>query len=487
MVAECLKGTEPARVFEIFSDLCRIPHGSKNEKAISDYIRDFCLGLGLETFQDEAFNLIVRKPAAPGFEDAPACVLQAHMDMVCEKTAGSAHDFTKDPIRILRDGDRVHADGTTLGADDCLGVAFAMAVMESKTIPHPALEMVLTVDEEAGMSGINRLDFSRIRGRVIINLDCSDVGIVTGCAGTASVTVRKAMERQPLDPDGAVCRRLVVSGLKGGHSGLDIKKERANANQLAARILAELQQACEIRLVSCAGGAQTNAITRGNETVFALPRGGAGAAEEAFRRIAAAIRREHGISDPEMKLELLPEPCAGAAFSAADTDGLITLILAVPSGVVHMNLEVPGLPELSGNIGILYTEPDGAVMKVLYRSCYESRKREIIGACTRIARACGAKAELEHESPVWEYKAESRLSALQRKIFREQNGRELVVEVSHGGNECGTFFREFPDADIVCTGTQIFGAHSPEESFMISSAQMEWKLLCETLSRMHEY
>ena len=486
MVCEALKGLQPERVFEIFSALSEIPHGSKNETAISNYIRDFCLDLGLETYQDEVHNLIIYKPATAGYEDAPICVLQAHMDMVCEKVAGSDHDFFKDPIHILRDGDRVHADGTTLGADDCLGVAFALAVLESRDLPHPRLEVVLTVDEEAGMTGISHLDFSRIHGRVIINLDCSDVGIVTGCAGTALAVIEKQLEKVKTGQN-MICRKMVIRGLKGGHSGLDIKKERANANQLAARMLSEIRMVAELRLVSIAGGLQTNAITRESETVFLMPAAAEEAVRTAFEKASSEIRREHKISDPDMCMELLDEACPAEAFAAESTDELISLILSVPSGVVHMNLEVPGLPEVSGNIGIVTTETDSVTLKVLYRSCYASRKREILEICRRVACISGAKMTVAYDTPVWEYKAESRLSALQRKIFREQNGRELVVEVSHGGNECGTFYETFPDSDIVCTGTQIFGAHSPEESFLVSHAQMEWKLLCATLERIHEY
>ena len=223
--AKCLEGLEPKRVFEVFSELSEIPHGSKNEKAISDYIYTFCKKLGLETYQDKTNNLIIKKPATSGYENAPTVVLQAHLDMVCEKNADTVHDFKKDPIRIMRDGDRIYADGTTLGADNATGLAFAMCVLESKEIPHPALEVVFTADEEAGMSGIKALDFSRIKGRVILNLDCSDEGIVVGCAGSSVVRMKLKAARGPLK-DSMVCMKLKIRGLKGGHSGLDITKER---------------------------------------------------------------------------------------------------------------------------------------------------------------------------------------------------------------------------------------------------------------------
>ena len=268
-MASCLEGLEPKRVLEIFSDLCQIPHGSKNEKAISDYIYNFAKNLNLECYQDQANNLIIKKPASPGYENAPTVILQAHMDMVCEKNADVVHDFKKDPIHILRDGDRIHADGTTLGADDATGVAFAMCVLEDESIVHPNLEVILTTDEEAGMSGIQALDFSKIQGRVIINLDCSDEGIVVGCAGSAVVRFDLKEERETVNADEETVK-LRVQGLKGGHSGLDITKERGNANVLLTRILASAEDRTGTKLVTITGGLQNNAICREAEAAVTI-------------------------------------------------------------------------------------------------------------------------------------------------------------------------------------------------------------------------
>lgn len=482
---EALEGLEPKRVFELFSQICQIPHGSKNEGALSDYVRDFCLGLGLPTYQDAAHNLIVKKPATPGYENAPTCVLQAHLDMVCEKNASSNHDFLKDPIRVLRDGDRIHADGTTLGADDGTGVAFAMAVLESNTLKHPAIEVVLTADEEAGMTGIMNLDFSRIDGRVIINLDCSDEGIVVGCAGTVTVQLRQLMERAPL-PDSR-CLRMEIRGFKGGHSGLDITKERGNANQIAARVLAELQKEAPVRLLSIQGGLQSNAITRENTLAFAVPAESAAGIRERFEKIAAAVCKEHKISDPEARLELLDAECPAFAFTPESTDKLISLLLLVPSGILHMNMEVPSLPEISGNIGIVNSDDRSVSLTLLYRTCYNSRKQEVLDMCGRVARLLETEMTVRNDTPEWEYKADSRLSALIQRVYQAEYGKPIVIEVSHGGNECGTFYRRFPDADIVCTGTRIVAPHSPDESVAVSVVQKEWNMLCKTLEGMLTY
>ncbi len=483
---QSLEGLEPKRVLELFSNLCEIPHGSGNEKAISDFIRDFCQHLHLDTYQDEAWNLIIKKPATQGYENAPICILQAHMDMVCEKKADTVHDFASDPLRVLRDGDRIHADGTTLGADDGTGVAFAMAVLESSDLPHPALEVVLTSNEEAGMTGVNALDFSRLAGRVVINLDCSDEGIVVGCAGTVAAEFTQLIERQPLSA-GETCLALRIGGLLGGHSGLDIRKERGNANVIAARVLHRLGKTAPVRVVSMTGGTQANAITRDHTAVIAVNQADESAVLETFGALTEDIRKELKISDPDAFLALTKTNAEQAPFSAACTKRWLDLLLLLPSGVICMNMEVPGLPELSGNFGILHTDADTASITVLYRSCYASRKQQAldIGAC---AAACtNTHMKIITDTPVWEYRADSRLSALIQRIFEREYGKPIPVEVSHGGNECGTFFCKFPDADIVCTGTRIIAPHTPNESVLLSVIQKEWNMLRRTLEGMLTY
>ena len=483
-MVECLKGLEPRRVLELFSDISDIPRGSGNEKAVSDYVRAFCENIGIEVEQDEAFNIIARKPATPGYENAPICVLQAHLDMVCEKNADVHHDFLKDPIRILLDGDRIHADGTTLGADDGTGVAFAMAVLESKDLPHPAIEVVLTANEEAGMTGIRALDFSKLRGRVIINLDCSDVGIVVGCAGTAAVQLTQPMDLASLADEAVLC--LSIRGLLGGHSGLDIAKERANANVLVQRVLSAMQEVAPVRLVSLTGGLQGNAITREADALFAVPTDRMEAVKLVFQQMEKKLKNEYRVTDKGLSMTL-GEAHADAAFTAESTDRLLALMTLLPSGVMCMNIEVPGLPELSGNLGIVTTDREGVHITALYRSCYDSRKRQAIDKCRRAAGLTGARMHIASDSPEWEYKADSRLSALIQRVHLAEYGEPIVIEVSHGGNECGTFFREFPDADIVCTGTRIIAPHTPDESVMVSIIQKEWNMLCKTLEGMLTY
>ena len=485
-MASCLEGLEPKRVLEIFSDLCQIPHGSKNEKAISDYIYNFAKNLNLECYQDQANNLIIKKPASPGYENAPTVILQAHMDMVCEKNADVVHDFKKDPIHILRDGDRIHADGTTLGADDATGVAFAMCVLENESIVHPNLEVILTTDEEAGMSGIQALDFSKIQGRVIINLDCSDEGIVVGCAGSAVVRFDLKEERETVNADEETVK-LRVQGLKGGHSGLDITKERGNANVLLTRILASAEDRTGTKLVTITGGLQNNAICREAEAAVTIAKDKKAELQDLVQEWQKILKKEFKISDPDVKVVLDEAEKAETRFTAEGSAKIIDFMMSLDSGVIAMNMEVPGVAETSGNVGTIVTDNDTVTVRVCYRSGLNSKKEYTIEKSRRLARMAHAGFAVESSSSEWEYKSDSRLSALIQRIYLKRYGQPIKVEVSHGGNECGTFFKHFPDADIVCTGTQIIGPHTPNESVMVSIIQKEWEMLQLELKGMLEY
>ncbi len=399
-MASCLEGLEPKRVLEIFSDLCQIPHGSKNEKAISDYIYNFAKNLNLECYQDQANNLIIKKPASPGYENAPTVILQAHMDMVCEKNADVVHDFKKDPIHILRDGDRIHADGTTLGADDATGVAFAMCVLEDESIVHPNLEVILTTDEEAGMSGIQALDFSKIQGRVIINLDCSDEGIVVGCAGSAVVRFDLKEERETVNADEETVK-LRVQGSKGGHSGLDITKERGNANVLLTRILASAEDRTGTKLVTITGGLQNNAICREAEAAVTIAKDKKAELQDLVQEWQKILKKEFKISDPDVKVVLDEAEKAETRFTAEGSAKIIDFMMSLDSGVIAMNMEVPGVAETSGNVGTIVTDNDTVTVRVCYRSGLNSKKEYTIEKSKRLARMAHAGFAVESSSSEW--------------------------------------------------------------------------------------
>ena len=485
MVREWIKGLEPHQVWEQFDALTQIPRGSCNEKAVSDYIRDFALNLGLETYQDEVYNLIIRKPATPGYENAPITVLQAHLDMVCVKTAGSNHDFTKDPIDVYLDGEWVRAKDTTLGADNGTGLAFAMCVLASNDIPHPPLEVVLTANEEAGMTGIRNLDFSKIHGRVIVNLDCSDAGIVLGCAGTATAQFTVPFRREMAA--GYVQRTVQVTGLQGGHSGLHITLERGNANVIATQFLSRVQEAMDLRLISWTGGTQGNAITPDATVVVAVPEDQAARMQQMAEDFQALLKKEYRVTDSAVTLTVTPARTDVLPVCAEDTDRFVSVMALAPTGVLKMFKEVENLPETSGNIGIVSTDDEAGHISILYRSCFDHKKQWAIAQCRRLARVLNVPFTVEGDSPEWEYRSDSKLSRLIQDVYFRRYGEQLLVEVSHGGNECGSFFRQFPDSDIVCTGTHILNAHSPSETVKVSVVQKEWEMLLLTLAELKHY
>lgn len=483
MFNKSLEGLEPKRVFELFDELCQIPHGSNNEKAISDYVRDFAIGLGLDTYQDKVNNLIIRKDATPGYEDLPIVVLEAHLDMVCQKTPESSHDFEKDPIEVVVDGDDIHAKDTTLGADDGTGVAFAMCVMESKTLKHPALEIVLTVNEEAGMTGIRNLEFDRLKGRVILNLDCSDEGIVVGCAGTSTYDVKLPVSYSENDAFDAFCK-VSVSGLIGGHSGLMATHCGANANAIVARFLSEVP--VDYALVSYEGGLVDNAITRESEAVIALSSKDREKLSEFASFYQKKLRNEYVAKDEGITIEV-SDAEKGRMLDEVSTRKAVAIINVSPNGLIRMSKDVEGLAELSANIGYVRLEEGFLDIHFMARARYGSGKSFYRSRIRQLAWIFGAGFEILSDAPEWEYKPDSRLSRLINRIFNEEYGRDILVEISHGGNECGAFFQAFPDADIVCSGTKITGAHTTEETVKVSTVQKEWKMLCRTLEGMKDY
>lgn len=487
MARKWIDGLEPHRVFEIFDDLCMIPHGSKNEKAISDHIRDFAKNLGLDVYQDPYYNLIIRKDATPGYEKAPTVVLQAHLDMVCQKTSGSDHDFLKDPIDVVVDGDDIRARDTTLGADDGTGLAFAMCALESKTLKHPALEVVLTSDEEAGMSGIKHLDFSRIHGRVILNLDCSDEGIVVGCGGSTvyKISVPRTADATVFDKETRLA--VTIGGLLGGHSGLMAAAGRANANAVLGRLLSELRENVPFELVSFDGGTATNSITPESTAVITLAAKDAGAVETFAKTMEKNLKKELQGTDGGVTVRVSPAGEGPASFGRKGTETFLSLINLIPNGLLEMSGDIKTLAQLSGNLGIVSSGKDAAEVQLMVRARYACGKQKIRTKVKQLASCLGLQVQIASDSPEWEYNPDSRLSSLIQRIFKREYKKDLVVEISHAGNECGAFFQHFPDADIVCSGTKITGAHSPAETVKISTIQKEWNMMCKTLEGMLEY
>ena len=368
-----LSNLEPKRVFEIFEEMCAIPHGSTNTKAISDWCVAFGEKLGLEHYQDEANNVILIAPATLGYEDAPAVILQGHVDMVCEKEAGCAKDMDKEGLDLFVDGDLVGAKGTTLGGDDGIAVAMALAALEDTTVQHPRLEVVLTTDEEIGMLGAAVLDVTPLQGRTMLNIDSEEEGIFTvGCAGGSSVFCHLPLIREEFAGETLAVR---VSGLVGGHSGVEIDKGRANADLLLGRLLRAASGAAEVRLVSAVGGSKDNAIPAAAEAV--LMTADAEAVQAAVGTLTESLKKEYRAADPGLTVMVEPGAARWLPMDAATTEKAICLLLCLPNGIQAMSMDIPGLVQTSLNIGILKCGDDEMTAVCSVRSSVASQKQMV--------------------------------------------------------------------------------------------------------------
>ena len=465
-----LEHLEPKAVFHFFEDLTRIPHGSRNTKAISDYCAAFARARGLWVYQDELNNIIIKKPASAGYETAPAVILQGHLDMVAEKTPESPIDMTKDALDLQVEGDYVSAKGTTLGGDDGIAVAMALAILDSSEIAHPALEAVFTVDEEIGMEGAQGLDFSQLSARRMLNIDSEDEGIFTvSCAGGASANVSVGLT---MAPNAAPCVKLTVSGLIGGHSGQEINKGRANAN----KVLAAALQGLPVTLCSIAGGSKDNAIPRASEAVVVSE-------ADDFAALFAANAAKTALPETEQHAEFYCEP-AEAGEMLAESEAVLGLLNAVPNGVQAMSSDIPGLVQTSLNLGILTTDADAVRLTFSVRSSVNREKFGLIDQLKALAARFGGSYSESGEYPAWEYQKDSRLREVMVEVFEAQYGRKPVVEAIHAGLECGIFSDRLPGLDAVSFGPQMHDIHTSREKLDIASTARTWEYLVAVLERL---
>ena len=458
-MSRVLENLEPKAVFHFFEDLTRIPHGSRNTKAISDYCAAFAEARGLWVYQDELNNVIIKKPASAGYETAPAVILQGHLDMVAEKTPESPIDFTKDALELRIEGDYVSANGTTLGGDDGIAVAMALAVLDSDVIAHPALEVVFTVDEEIGMEGAQ------------------------GCAGGASANVSIGLTSAPC---ALACAHLTVSGLIGGHSGQEIDKGRANANLLLGRVLDAMQKKLSYRLVSAAGGLKDNAIPNASEAVLALREEDLSAAREIAAACEADFRKEYAAADPGVTIALEPAPACEQALTEEATLRVIHFLLLVPNGIAAMSMDIPGLVQTSCNLGIFHVE-DGVLTAVSsVRSSVSSQKQMLLVRIDALAQLLGGSLHVTGAYPAWEYRRESPLRDKLAAVYTQQTGKEPKIEAIHAGLECGLFAGQLPGLDCVSFGPDLVDIHTTREKMSISSVQRTWQFLLGALAALKD-
>ncbi len=476
-----LDNIEPKRVFSFFEQLAAIPHGSGNTKQVSDWVAGFAKERGLRYSRDEAGNVVIKKPASTGYEAAAPVILQGHMDMVCEKTADCTKDMTREGLDLAVDGDAIYAKGTTLGGDDGVAVAMMLAVLDDDALPHPPIEAVFTVDEEIGLLGAAALDARELLGRRLINLDSEDEGIFTvSCAGGARANCSIPVSRELF---AGTTLRVTVDGLRGGHSGAEIDKGRANASKLLGRVLRAAELRAGFRLCSVRGGMADNAIPVKAEAVLVGDAAEVCAAADEMQR---AFRGEYRITDPDVSVRV--ENCTSdfVPMDEGSTRNTVCFLLCCANGIYEMSADIKGLVQTSLNLGILNTEEGAVKASFSVRSSVDSQKQMLLETLRCLTERLGGDMGVTGDYPGWAYRAESPLRDLMARVFTEQYGHEPKIEAIHAGLECGLFAGKLEGLDCVSLGPDMEAIHTPGEKLHIASTQRTWKLLCETLRQMKE-
>ena len=481
------------RVLDIFAEICRVPRPSKHEERISRWLQDFAAAHGIECIADEAMNVIMRVPATPGYEDHEGVILQAHMDMVCEKDGDVQHDFMVDPIETYVDGDWLKARGTTLGADDGIGISMALAAITDPQLAHPAIECLFTVDEETGLTGAEKLQDGLLHGKRLINIDSEDDGqIFIGCAGGIDTLAKMHYEPEPIaNSQQLIAIRLSVSGLMGGHSGDDINKGRANANQLIVWFLARIWPQTQLQLASINGGNLRNAIAREAEAVVCIPMSYKEQIRIEWNHYVAQMEGVFGEVEKEMRLELETCPMPETCIPGDKAYRLIMALCECPHGMIAMSQEMPGLVETSTNLASIKMKSQELTansqqyfveVNTSQRSSKESSKHHLKWAVEQaLSMACD---EVTHGDgyPGWAPNPNSPLLEVVRKAYTDLYKEEPKVLAIHAGLECGLFLEKYPYLDMVSIGPQMYGVHSPQERLSLSSTERCYAWLCRALS-----
>lgn len=474
---------KPQNLWKHFNEILKIPHGSGNEKALAEHIINLAKAWNLEWQKDKVGNVVVRKPASPGHENSPGVVLQAHLDMVCEKNSDVAHDFTKDPIQAYVDGDWVKARGTTLGADNGIGVAACLAVLEDKTLNHGPLECLFTVDEETGLTGAFKLSKNMLRGRYLLNLDSEEEGTFTiGCAGGADSEISLPLERKKKKAKELLL--VKISGLKGGHSGLDINLGRGNALKFLARLLIQATEKFKFELLNFNGGSKRNAIPREAVAILAVPADRQKAFDQFIKKSFEAIKFEYKTTEPDLALEIKKSEESGFPLTAEVQEKLLNLLLVLPHGVISMHPEISGLVETSTNLAVVNTSEKEAKIICNTRSSILSALEAVRLSVKAAANLAGAKIWQPEGYPAWTPNLKSPLLQKMVEIYQQLFQKEPEIKAVHAGLECGIIGEKFPGLDMISFGPTIRYPHSPDEQVNIPSVEKFWNFLLETLAKL---
>lgn len=484
-----LESLQPREIFSLFETLCDMPHGSGNEKQAADWVVRFAQERGLEAEQDELHCVLVRKPGTKGLENAVPLILHGHLDMVCEKEEGVDIDFESEPIRLQVDGDYITAEGTSLGADNGIGVAYILALLDSKDIPHPPIEAVLTAMEEKGKRGAGQFDFSKLTGQRMIDFNwITDNEILAGCSGDVTFTVDVPAEWEPTPDTHSETRRLKVRGLLGGHCEFDIQLERANAVLVLARALNAVLDQYDVRISDPHGGAQNNAIPADADAVLAIRPEDVAGVEAIVGDLQRDLKFEYETADKGLRLELDAADAPERVFSADAGARLARVTSLIPNGVISWNLKVPGVVESSNNLGTIRTTDGGAQLMSTITAAVTSRKHEVLDRVRSLAGLAGGGvtvAQYGLDAPEFPYKPDSELLRTATEAYRDVMGSEPEVHVSQCSLELGMFSRNVKGGlDVISIGTELHALHSPLESVNHRSVARVWPLVREVVSRL---
>ncbi|MCB0273653.1 MAG: aminoacyl-histidine dipeptidase [Calditrichaeota bacterium] len=476
---DAIAGLNPELLWKHFYEMSQIPRCSKHEEKIRQYVIDFAERKGFKYRMDETLNVVVEKPATPGRENAPIVVLQGHLDMVCEKNKDVQHDFSKDPIKLLRKGDWMTADGTTLGADNGIGVAAALAVLDGDDVQHGPLECLFTMDEETGLTGAINLSDKILHGKILINMDSEEDGaFYIGCAGGRDTEIFLPLETEPV-PAGYTVQRLRLGGLQGGHSGLMIHTGLGNGIKLLGRFLGDVAKDLGLRLMHIDGGSKHNAIPRECDAIVALPSGNLGALKDKAAAYQKIYHGELHLADPGVFLRVDGDGFEndGKMFTEKLHNQTINAIIAMPHGVMAMSLAVPGLVETSNNMAVIKTDHKRVSVLTSQRSSVQSALEGITQNVAAVGQLASGDIEFHNGYPAWQPNPESKLLKVAESVWEEQFGNKPEVKAIHAGLECGIIGDKFPGMDMLSFGPTIEGAHSPDEKVQISTVERFWKFL----------
>ena len=477
-----LGNLEPKSVFGYFEDICKIPHGSGNMDKISQFCVDFAKEHGLEYIQDDMKNVIIIKDATPGYEEVEPLILQGHLDMVCEKRPDKEKDFLTEGIDVCTDGENIWADGTTLGGDNGIAVAYGLALLADKELQHPRLEVVLTVDEETGLYGAEAIDMSILKGKKLINLDSEEEGIFTvGCAGGLTLACDIPMFTE--EADGEVYE-LKVTGLLGGHSGAEIHKGRGNSNVILGRVLLAIGQKIGFEIIKMEGGSKDNAIPRNSVAEILVGAEDVKKLEELVKEQEAILKNEFHASDAGVALELAAKGMATVeVLDATSKVSALHALNNIPNGIQAYSMDIEGLVETSLNMGIMTQDSESLKMSFAVRSSIESAKHYLTDRVLLFVDMLGGNCEIKGDYPGWAYNPKSDLRETFIKVYREMYASEPVVEAIHAGLECGLFTKKIDGLDSISIGPNMHNVHTSEETLEVGSVQRTWEFLCRVIAQ----